>query len=407
MKCYFLVLGTILVVCVGCTTGGQHMVKQHDNYVAPPAAQMMRPGPMVDGPGPGVMMPELMQVAYNEPMEGGMGNVPENLTSQVRFTGPAGMHIGWMVGDGFAESQLMSPGRYNFPQAATYRLKFTSIPGPGREGMMLYPTLQVYPVHPTTQAYLMHTTIPIELNDEDFAQIESNNFVTKVIYLPEPKYQELAIAGVETLVSTRLEPGVDPVAEADRRGTILVVFRVGNMDLEMDRELQASANGGSGNIQQASYNGMNGEMAPPIPIAVMGSGMHGVPGPQIMGGGAMGAGVPAQSMIAGMGSIPSYGMPITGTPIGLPGPNHIPLGGPASLKSHTMRNFTHVDIGKPVDHMLMDVQNKPGYRLPHPVSHIEYSETHPTHSPDQELYPAWALPGGATGGPAPGSAFCP
>ncbi|MEZ6047681.1 MAG: hypothetical protein R3C11_19300 [Planctomycetaceae bacterium] len=90
MKCYFLVLGTILVVCVGCTTGGQHLVKQKDNYVAPPAAQMSRPGPMVDGPGPGVMMPELMQVAYHEPMESGMANAPENMTSQVRFLGPVG-----------------------------------------------------------------------------------------------------------------------------------------------------------------------------------------------------------------------------------------------------------------------------------------------------------------------------
>ncbi|MCA9040548.1 MAG: hypothetical protein KDA65_09400 [Planctomycetaceae bacterium] len=400
MKCYFLVLGTILVVCVGCTSGGHHLVKKQDNYVAPPAAQMMRPGPMVDGPGPGVMMPELMQVAYNEPIESEMANVPENLTSQVRFTGPEGMHIGWLAGDGFAESQFMTPGRFNFPQAATYRLKFTNIPGPGREKMVLYPTLQVYPVHPTTQSYLMHTTIPVELNDEDFAQIESNNFVTKVIYLPEPKYQELAIAGVETLVSTRLEPGVDPVAEADRRGTILVVFRVGNMDLEMDDELQASL-GGSNGIQQASYNGMNGEFAMPSPISIMGSGANGVPGPQIMGGGAMGAGIPAQSMIAGMGPIPSYGMPITGTPIGLPGPNHIPLGGPAGLKSHTMRNMTHVDVGQPVPHMLIDVQQTPGYKLPHPVSHIEYSESHPEHDPGEELHPAWNLPAGA------GAAFCP
>ena len=54
-----------------------------------------------------------------------------------------------------------------------------------------------------------------------------------MIYLPDPKNQELAIAGVETIVSTRLDPGVDPVAEADRRGTIMVVLRLGNMDLEM------------------------------------------------------------------------------------------------------------------------------------------------------------------------------
>ena len=56
---------------------------------------------------------------------------------------------------------------------------------------------------------------------DDFNQILSGNFVTKVIYLPDPEFQELAVAGVETLVSTRLEPGIDPIAEADRRGVIL------------------------------------------------------------------------------------------------------------------------------------------------------------------------------------------
>ena len=57
--------------------------------------------------------------------------------------------------------------------------------------------------------------------------------MTKVIYLPDPKYQELAVSGVETLVSTRLEPGVDPILEADKRGTILLIVRLGAIDLEM------------------------------------------------------------------------------------------------------------------------------------------------------------------------------
>ncbi len=62
--------------------------------------------------------------------------------------------------------------------------------------------------------------------------IDGGNFVTKVIYLPDPKYQELAVSGVETLVSTRLEPGVDPILEADKRGTILLIVRLGAIDLE-------------------------------------------------------------------------------------------------------------------------------------------------------------------------------
>ena len=211
MKYYFLALGTLVVVCVGCAADGQQVIKK-GQYHAPPAAMMQRPGPMVDGPGPGVL-----PMLAPPPMSAYAAR-----TSQVRFVGPAGMKVGWQVAEGYAENQITAPGRYNFNQGATYRLKLSHIPG--RSIPALYPSLQVYPSHPTTDAYLSHNSIPLEITPEDLDQVESNNFVTKVIYLPDEKFQELAIAGVETLVSTRLDPGVDPVAEADRRGTIMAVF---------------------------------------------------------------------------------------------------------------------------------------------------------------------------------------
>ena len=71
---------------------------------------------------------------------------------------------------------------------------------------------------PRTAAFLAHNAIPVAFTDEDFDQVLTGNFVTKVIYLPDPEFQQLAVAGVETLVSTRLDPGVDPIVEADRRG---------------------------------------------------------------------------------------------------------------------------------------------------------------------------------------------
>ena len=71
------------------------------------------------------------------------------------------------------------------------------------------------------------------MTEEDFDQVLSGNFVTKVIYLPDAEFQELALAGVETLVSTRLDPGVDPIVEADRRGSILAIIRIGNKDLQI------------------------------------------------------------------------------------------------------------------------------------------------------------------------------
>lgn len=155
--------------------------------------------------------------------------------TQVRFLAPEGMQIGWQVGEGpaaaFAEGQITVPGRFNFDQGAVYRLKLTNIPG--REGMVIYPTLEVAPATPESAAYLAHNAVPVEFTDEDFDQVSAGNYVTKVIYLPDPEHQELAIAGVETLVSTRLAPGVDPIAEAERRGSILVVIRMGSIDLEV------------------------------------------------------------------------------------------------------------------------------------------------------------------------------
>ena len=54
MRLYFLALGTILVVCIGCQLDGQQIVDRGE-HVAPPAHMMAHPGPMVDGPGPGVI----------------------------------------------------------------------------------------------------------------------------------------------------------------------------------------------------------------------------------------------------------------------------------------------------------------------------------------------------------------
>lgn len=159
-----------------------------------------------------------------------------SVRSQIYFVDPAGMNIGWQASSPGGEkvylnSQLVVPARYNFLQGYIYRLKLTNVPK--HEGLVLYPTIEVAPSTPATDAYLTHNPIPCQFTEEDFDQVTAGNFVTKVIYLPDPKYQELAIAGVETLVSTRLEPGVDPILEADRRGTILMIIRLGAIDLEM------------------------------------------------------------------------------------------------------------------------------------------------------------------------------
>ncbi|MBS0261925.1 MAG: hypothetical protein JSS02_08205 [Planctomycetes bacterium] len=391
MKYYFLALATVVTVCVGCTSGGGNRLSSRSgsarlsefdnegvvargnmdhghrgNYVMPPASMMVASGPGVDGPGPGVMNCLGMDSAHS--MAG--------RTTQIKFVEPEGMSIGWQIAGGYADNQVAVPGRFSFHQAAAYRLKVSNIPG--REGLTLYPTLQVYPAHPQTEAYLAHSCVPLQITDEDLDQIQANNFVTKVIYLPSPQHQELAIAGVETLVSTRLDPGLDPVAEADRRGTILAVFRCGNMDMESPEHNSMVTPDGT--IRQTSairqVDGEKGEIVAPLPIGGMGGYGNNIP-PAMMMGGPGGFGQPPVNPIMG-GTAQGWGMPITGTPIGLAGPAHLPLGTPAGLKSHTVRNKTKTRIPDPVDHMVIDVKQKPGINVPAPVKHIEYEESQPS-----------------------------
>ena len=232
----------LLVLCVaiaGCKVPGQQNL--------PPSSMMMHPGPGVDGPGPGVMMHQPVQP------------VPPQ-ASQVWFTGPEGMTITWDVAmpGAFDSQPFICPGRQNFQEGAIYRLKLTNIPG--RPGVELYPTLEIAPAMPRTQAFLAHNAVPVQYTAEDFDQVLSGNFVTKVIYLPDPAFQELALAGVETLVSTRLDPGQDPIVEADRKGAILAIVRMGNKDL------QVPGSNGISNVAQAGYPQGMGPNGCPVPM---------------------------------------------------------------------------------------------------------------------------------------------
>jgi hypothetical protein len=199
-----------------------------------PAAMQGLPGPVPPGgPGPFGAKPPAAVAAVGA-LTGGGGPFVVQRTS-VRFVGPAGMRITWFAPTpdgkaGFGPNYLEAPARYNFAQACIYRLKLSDIPN--RPGLELYPTLEVVPTNARTATFLAHSAVPISFTDEDFAQVAAGNYVVKVVYLPDPQYQDLASVGPDEVVSSRLEPGVDPIAEAHRRGSILLVVRMGNIDLE-------------------------------------------------------------------------------------------------------------------------------------------------------------------------------
>jgi hypothetical protein len=63
-------------------------------------------------------------------------------------------------------------------------------------------------------------------------------------------------------------------------------------------------------------------------------------------------------------------MPMCGTPIGLPGPPHVPLGVPAGLQRHEIVNHTCVRLPEPTHEVRIDVKQKPGYSYPTPPNHV-------------------------------------
>jgi hypothetical protein len=157
---------------------------------------------------------------------------PINARTSIRFGDPERMRITWYGPGGLSDTVLTTPARYNFPQGGIYRLKLSNIPGRG--DVDLYPTLEVVPATAKTAAYLAHSSVPVSFTDEDFEQVLAGNFLVKVIYLPDPAFQDLAaVAGPAEVISTRLEPGMDPIAEARRRGEILAIIRMGNIDLDV------------------------------------------------------------------------------------------------------------------------------------------------------------------------------
>lgn len=252
----------------------------------------------VDGPGPGVIPGNYQPVSLSMqdhmpppgPMGMPLGPIP---TSQINFLGVESLVIKFdAVEPGtFDSAPLICPATHDFGQGNIYRLKLSNIPGhPGKE---LFPTLEIAPTGARTQAFLAHASVPVEFNDNDFDQVFSGNFVTKVIYLPNPEFQGIAMSGVGTLVNSQLQPGQDPITEACKRGSILAVIRMGNKDL-------------SGLTAERKQQLANQWGQP-------GGGMYPVNGTSI-----------PQNAIAGV-NIPPYGVPMTKTTTGVPGPPQLPL----------------------------------------------------------------------------------
>lgn len=250
-----------------------------------------------------------------------MLQAPSNQRSSIKFVGPAGMKISWQLptgGFGDEANALTAPASYNFLQGHVYRLKLGSIL-PNYPGKVFYPTLEVVNCNPKTVKFLAHSSVPVGFTNEDFDQAIAGNMVVKVIYLPDREFADFAtIAGAEEIVSTRLDPGADPIAEAQKRGSILAILTLGNIDLEnrfSPAMTQPSPYAGAMPMMPTTTTVSVG---PPIPMPTQGMPM-----------------TPGMAMTPGTAMTPGMPMPMTSTPqppLAGQAPSLMPKALPSSLK---------------------------------------------------------------------------
>lgn len=153
-------------------------------------------------------------------------------TVQVVFRGPKGLVVNMRKEQeaGFVDPPIENhgpcPSRWNIAITPNHyrRLRLTGIPG--HDEVVVLPTILFNPANSDTKSLLAHNAISIEFTTEDFEQVFKGNEVRKVIYLPNPEFANRAINSVETLVSTRLDPGVNLVQEAQRLGSILAIVEI-------------------------------------------------------------------------------------------------------------------------------------------------------------------------------------
>jgi RNA polymerase sigma factor (sigma-70 family) len=150
---------------------------------------------------------------------------------QISVTSPEGMTTIVQTKNG-APSERVSvraPGRLNLEQGQIYRLKLTDIPN--RPGVELYPTLEIPMANDTTVELITNSAIPVRFTDADFEHVAAGALISKVIYLPRARDGESPppSGNVRTLASYET-PEQDVIAAARRRGTPLVIIRLGNID---------------------------------------------------------------------------------------------------------------------------------------------------------------------------------
>jgi hypothetical protein len=142
----------------------------------------------------------------------------------VEIKAPQGVSISLAVENQFDRSRP-APCRAGLLIGAVYRLRVTNIPL--AEGMEVFPTIEVIDRLYAPPDQQLRFAIPIEITADDLRLALDGKFVTRVIYLEDPRNALPARENAPAQNWFEAPPGRDPLALADGLGRPVAILRLG------------------------------------------------------------------------------------------------------------------------------------------------------------------------------------
>ncbi len=142
----------------------------------------------------------------------------------IEIAAPAGGSVSVSVADQFTPPAA-APVEIGMLIGSVYRLRVTGIPR--HEGVEVFPTIEVVNrLYPPPGQETRHP-IPVEITFEDLELAISGRFVTRVVYLEDPKQALPVAADPKHQNWFEVLPHDDPLSVADRLGRPMAILRIG------------------------------------------------------------------------------------------------------------------------------------------------------------------------------------
>jgi hypothetical protein len=142
----------------------------------------------------------------------------------VEIKAPQGALVSLAVCGDF-ETPLPAPRKAGLLIGAVYRLRVINIHL--AEGLEVFPTIEVVDRLYTPADQQGRFAIPVDITEEDLKLASSGKFVTRVIYLEDPRQALPARDNLPAQNWFEATPGQDPLAVADGLGRPVAILRLG------------------------------------------------------------------------------------------------------------------------------------------------------------------------------------